>query len=249
MDVDARRIPVPRIDPYRVVAGGVAVAAAILLLAFVSMPEARREDLTFEIAKAAIQVVPLAFFGVVVGELVRRRDADRARKQQRVDFLRSFLSDVVLSYNRTKAIRRTLRGAGVGPTGHGKISDDDLHQLDAQLLALSDTQLDLERLKRSAEANGVVFGSSRTVPDALRGLEKYVNDVVKEWESRRPGLRRGVDNDTFRSWTSFWAFLSDKETGGSFGVPADCIQKIEQWVWDALIDRETSVPSEDQARS
>jgi hypothetical protein len=73
--------------------------------------------------------------------------------------------------------------------------------------------------------------------------------VVKEWESKRPGLRRGVDNDAFRSWASLWAFLSDKDTGGSFGVPADGIQTIEEWVWDALIDREVPIPSGDQARS
>ncbi len=136
--------------PYAAAAGGAAVAVVVLLGAVASLPPARREELVFESAKAAIQVFPLVFFGVIVAELVRRRDTHRAIEQKRDDFLRGFLGDVVLAYNRTKAICRSLRGAGLGPTGQGRINEALLHQLDLQLLGLSDAQLDLERLKRES---------------------------------------------------------------------------------------------------
>ncbi|OGO55674.1 MAG: hypothetical protein A2Z32_03295 [Chloroflexi bacterium RBG_16_69_14] len=221
--------------PYAAAAGGVAVAVLVLLAVIVSLPPARREDLIFEIAGAAIQVFPLAFFGVIVAELVRRRDARRADAQQRDGFLRDFLKDVVLAYNRTKATRRTLRGAGLGPSGHGRITEEQLHQLDLQILRLSDAQLDLERLKREARARGDIFRKPEPVTDALQALEKYVNSVIKEWETGRPDLTKGMGVDKLASWPKFRAFLADEDAGGSFDVAAGQIAAIEAWIWPALL--------------
>jgi hypothetical protein len=222
--------------PYAVAAGGVVVAALVLLVALVSLPPLRREDLVFEIAQAAVQVFPLAFFGVVVAELVRRRDARRAIEQRRVDFLRDFLRDVVLAYNRTKAIRRSLRAAGFGPNARGALADEQLDHLDVQLLALSDTQLDLERLKREARARGDIFRKPEPVTEALRELEKYVNNVIKEWERGRPSLSAGMGIDFLETWPAFRGYLANEGEGGSFDVPAGRIDAIEAWIWPALLD-------------
>lgn len=207
----------------------------VLLAALASLSPARREDLIFEIASAAIEVFPLAFFGVIVAELVRRRDARRAIEQRRVDFLRDFLRDVVLAYNRTKAARRSLRGAGLGSNGQGPITDEHLRHLDAQLLGLSDTQLDLERLKREARARGDIFQKPEPVSEALRELEKYVNGVIKEWERGRAGLRPGMGMDVLESWPSFRGFLANEGEGGTFDVPSSRIDAIEAWIWPALL--------------
>ena len=189
--------------PYVAAAGGVVFAGFVLLVAVQSLPEARREDLVFETASAAIQVFPLAFFGVIVAELVRRRDSRRAMEQKRDEFLHGFLKDVVLTYNRTKSIRRSLRGAGLGPTGQGQVTEAQLVRLDVELAELSDAQLDLERLKREARARGDVFRKPEPATDALHGLEQYVNGVVKEWETRRSRVEVGMGIDTFTSWTRF----------------------------------------------
>jgi hypothetical protein len=224
--------------PYAAAAGGVIVAVLVLLVAIAALPEARREDLAFEIARAAISVFPLAFFGVIVAELVRRRDARRADAQQRSEFLRAFLKDVVLAYNRTKAMRRSLRGAGLGPSGRGQLTEEQLHQLDLQILRLSDAQLDLERLKREARARGDIFRRPEPVTEALQILEKYVNGVIKEWELGRPDLAKGMAIDRLASWPRFWAFVADEESGGDFDVPAGQIAAIEAWIWPALLEVE-----------
>ena len=68
-------------DPVTVAAVGGLVALGFFLLVFAAMP-ARRVDLLFEAAKAAVSVLPLAFFGVVVADLVRRRDDQRDRDEK-----------------------------------------------------------------------------------------------------------------------------------------------------------------------
>jgi hypothetical protein len=223
--------------PYAVAAGGAVVAALVLLATLVSLPPMRREDLVFEIAQAAVQVFPLAFFGIVVAELVRRRDARRAIEQRRVDFLRDFLRDVVLAYNRTKAIRRSLRAGGFGPSARGALTEALLHHLDVQLLALSDTQLDLERLKREARARGDIFQKPEPVTEALRELEQYVNSVIKEWERGRPSLSAGMGIDSLETWPAFRGYLANEGEGGSFDIPAGRIDAIEAWIWPALLDQ------------
>ena len=221
--------------PYVVALAGLVVAGLVLLLALAALTPALREDLVFEIAKAAVQVFPIAFFGVIVAELVRRRDARRALEQRRVDFLRDFLRDVVLAYNRTKATRRSLRGAGLGPSGHGPLTDGHLRELDERIHALSDAQLDLERLKREARARGDVFRKPEPVTAALEGLEKYVNGVIKEWEHGRPKLAAGAPIETLATWPAYWSFVADQDGGGTFGIPAGHIEEIEAWIWPALL--------------
>jgi hypothetical protein len=143
---------------------------------------------------------------------------------------------VVLAYNRTKAIRRSLRAAGFGPNARGALADEQLHHLDVQLLALSDTQLDLERLKREARARGDIFRKPEPVTEALRELEKYVNNVIKEWERGRPSLSAGMGIDFLETWPAFRGYLANEGEGGSFDVPAGRIDAIEAWIWPALLD-------------
>jgi len=227
--------------PYAAAIGGVVFAAVVLLLAVLSLPEARREDLVFETATAAIQVLPFAFFGVIVAELVRRRDARRAVAQQRSDYLRTFLSDVVLAYNRTKGVRRSLRGSGFAESDGAGMTADRLQELDRHLLTLSDAQLDLERLKREARARPEIFREP-AVTGSLVEMEKYVNAVIKEWESGRARLAVGDGVAAFAAWPRFRAFVASQGDGGDFGVAAKAIESIESWIWTALLDagRESS---------
>ena len=151
-------------------------------MAFVAL-EVRRNDLIYEVGKAAIVAVPAAFFGFVISELVRGRATSerpkpigkrptkrnapknghaskrnapmnghaskrnatnnghatkrnatnngRASKRNATNNGRArkgtrgtaepprippwFLDEVVVSYNRIKAVRRNLRAAGLGP--------------------------------------------------------------------------------------------------------------------------------------
>ena len=168
--------------PYIAALASIGIAGTVLVAAVLWLPPLRQEELGAEIAKAAIQIFPLAFFGVIVADLVRQRDERRTEdrraedralelEQKRDEFRRRFLDDVIIAYNRAKAIRRSLRGAGLGPTAKGSITKEHLHQLDTQLAGLSEAQLDLERLKREATAQGEVFTQVAVIRGSLRDLE------------------------------------------------------------------------------
>lgn len=101
-------------DPIVFAVAAIVGAVVVLFLVASGLPDPRREELTFEIAKAAVQVIPFALLTVVVAEMVRRRDGDRESEQRQDEIRRRFLSRAVLAYNRVKAVRRTLRGAGLG---------------------------------------------------------------------------------------------------------------------------------------
>lgn len=233
-------------SPYAVVIAGIALAGAVLLVVAAALPETRREELAVEAAKAAIQVIPFALLTVVVAELVRRRDdrraeqrraEDRAREldQRRDEIRRRFLGRVVLAYNRAKAVRRTLRGAGFSSKVDRPMTDERLRVLDHQIAALNDAQLDLERLKREAKIRGDVFSRAKAVEDPLRALEKYVNRVVRDWEDRRAELTAG-SSGRLDAWPQFRRFVADEDDGGDFGVAADEMDAIEDAIWPDLLD-------------
>ena len=234
--------------------GGIAAVAVVLILALAAIPSSR-DAMLFEMSKAAIGIVPVAFFGVLIAELVRKRDDQRAREEKERDALRAreekerdalrelernrdeyrrrFLNDVVVAYNRIKGVRRNLRAAGLGPTGSGPLTAEKLDQLDAQLAALNDSQLELERLKREVESRSDVFPGAIDIHAGLMMLEDYANAVIKDWESGRGAL--GVDAETLRTWPAFQAFVASAQDIGNFAFAAKLMTSIEEAIWPDLI--------------
>lgn len=114
--------------------------------------------------------------------------------------------------------------------------------LDQQIAALSDAQLDLERLKREAEKRGDVLSKSGKVHAALEALEKYVNSMVKDWEDGRPNLDVGTSSElTSRAgFRQFVASKDDKAPKGDFGTAADQMDAIEDAIWPDLLASSSS---------
>jgi hypothetical protein len=245
--VDVRRPSViPAIHPggrqmsrinsvYVLATGGVIGSLVVLGLVFTTLPAERHQELLLELGKASIGILPLVFFGVIVSDLLRQRDERRARQGKMDDFRRTFLNDVVVAYNRAKAIRRLIRAAGFGPKATGVVSKDQLATLDAQMTALSETQLDLERLKRASKAPGSMFTEVPKLTEALESFEQYVNLVVKDWEVGRRAISPGQDFAAFSSWTRFQSFLASKSEDGDFGTAAVQMTSIESSVWSDLL--------------
>lgn len=238
----------PRINGVVLVAGGgVAVAGFVLALAVRSLSPDGQQSLILESAKAAIQVFPLAFFGVVVADLLRRRDEQRTQArmdrdyqrdlaQKRDEYVGEFLHNVVRAYNRTKAARRSLRGAGFGQSLDSPLTEEQLRQLDEHMSELSDAQLELERLKREIKARGDVFTRADAVRTALTDLERYVNDVIRDWETGRAKTGVGASFVSFNSWEKFRAFLANAKEDGDFGRAATQMQAIEDAIWPDVLE-------------
>lgn len=214
--------------PY--VAAGAGALAALALLAYVlnTVEAAARADLLFEAAKSAIGVLPLAFFGVIVADMIRRRDANQAHLREIDAYRREFRHDVLEAYADLRASRRTLRSAGFVEPWTTRLDERLLQVFDEQMERISGTQLTLERLKREAKGSNALFTLETTISRELETFETYVNGVVKEWQRTRTQLEIGGTSDQLRAWPMYAAFI---DYDGSFKIAVDALHAID----DALL--------------
>ena len=226
--------------PYVAAAAGAAVAILVFAVALVALDQARRADLAFELAKAAIGVLPLAFFGVIVADLVRRRDTSQAlRREKEADnqvkaerrdaYRRAFRAEVIAAYNELKGARRILRGAGLAAPWRVELDDDKLLVLDTQLHGLIRTQLTLECLKREMRAP-TSFDSRADIEGHLETLDGYANAVIKEWEPGRAQLTTGGPSAKLSDWPCYRAFTGGQDDGGDFSTAVSAMKEIERLV-------------------
>lgn len=197
-------------DPYFVAAVGIVSAIVVFGAIVITLPAADRSALLVDLARTAIGIVPIAFFSVIVAELVRNRDAAKGQRELEQQARRDFLSRTVAAYNGSKSTRHRLRGAGLRPDSDIKLSGDDLRSLDDLIAGLIETQLAFEQLKRESLFSPARFASARTLKDHLEAIEKYLNRVVKDWELGRPAPRPGVSSAALGQWTYYQDFVAQK---------------------------------------
>ena len=215
---------------YAVIAGGLAVAAALFVAILLGMPAQAQTDLVVEVAKAAIGLFPVVFFGVIVAELLKRRDEERSRREKRREERRAFRDRAIAGYNASKSVRRYLRGAGFGPRVPPRLGDAMLATLDEQMRALSTAQLLFEQLHRESDAPGAPFANPDAIRVPLFKIETYLNRVIKEWERGRSALAEEPDATTLAGWTYFSDFVSDKESEHLADNPTRAFDELEQLV-------------------
>jgi len=219
---------------YAVIAGGLAIAAVLFIVILLGMPAAAQTDLVVEVAKAAIGLFPVVFFGVIVAELLKRRDEERSRREKRREERRAFRDRAIAAYNASKSVRRYLRGAGFGPRVPPRLDNALLAALDEQMRALSTAQLQFEQLHREADAPAAPFADRDAVRRPLGKIEDYLNQVIKEWERGRAALGEEPDARTIRSWPYFGDFVSDKEDVHLEDNPTKAFDELEKVVLAAL---------------
>jgi hypothetical protein len=205
-----------------IIVAALVIAAALCAGVFLLAPAAARLEIAVEVAKAAIGLFPVVFFGVVVAELIKRRDDERAQRDKRRDqeralqdkrleARRAFRDRSITAYNLSKSVRRNLRGAGFGPQMGAQISPEMLELLDQQMRRLSDAQLQLEQLFREVAASGAAFRDPEAVRTPLDDIEKYLNAVVRDWEHQRVALGQRPDAEMLHGWTHFEDFVADAD--------------------------------------
>jgi hypothetical protein len=157
------------------------ICAAVLTLLYRRADATAKATLEIEAGKTMLYVIAAVLISAVVQAIVRNFEDRRKAWIARRDLMRTDLTDGVLNlYSRAKGIRRRLR-ANV-QVGKGRIDAKTYGQL---LEELSDTQLGLERYKRAAEGGVLRNMLPQSVGENLAVMEKYLGDLVTEYESAR----------------------------------------------------------------
>jgi hypothetical protein len=219
---------------YLAIAVAGAVAVGVFVAVYSALPAASQTQLAFEVGKAAVGVLPVALFGLLVNEVVkerdaervraererdaekshaaRERDAERARAERDQDVRHEFRRRAIDAYSQTKAIRRALRGAGLRPDSRIALTPELLAVLDAQVSALGAAQLVFERLKREMESKTAPFRDRVGIREYLLEYERELAGVVHEWEDGRPGLKAGTPASALGRWDGYTRFVADRSS-------------------------------------
>jgi hypothetical protein len=170
----------------------VAIIAGVLIV----VGDAGSSELSFEIAKAGIQLLAVAILGGAVAQAFRSLDTHR-EELRRVDADRAATIDKLWdAYLKSKAVRRRLRAAGFG-TGKPThtVTAKQSADFQTQMELLNDAQLELELLKEDVDNNDLIFGDDwKYIADQIRVAEKYLRKVIHDWEENGAKVQDGADS-------------------------------------------------------
>jgi hypothetical protein len=176
-----------------------------IALLFFFCRDLKNGSIEFEAAKSLLQIGVVSVIGTVLSLLVhqyqneaealqKKTEADRldAEKQRdehrkcleyREALLLSVLSKTIDAYNRTKRARRLLRGRAISTRGETKVVLAE--EYDKWFDAINDAQLDLESLVHDIKTSEKAFSRPELLRESLRSMEKYLNDLITEYERSR----------------------------------------------------------------
>ena len=189
------------------------VAALLAVIIGIVLIPSRREDIGFEIAKAAVQAIPFVILSIGVGLFLRWSEGSREDRRLSDEHRRKIFDEVVTAYNRIKGTRRWLRAAGYLDITTGSLSAERLAELDRRMEALSDAELELEKVKREVELHPHVFTHAVDLVRDLTQVTRYLRGVVKDWEKSELTVDDGVRH--VATWTGLQGFLRKAGTEGA----------------------------------
>lgn len=160
--------------------------------------DVKPQTLEFEVAKSLLQVGVVAVFGAVISLLVfeyqqerqaaeKTRDVHRKQLEYRESLLLSVLSRTMDAYGRVKKARRLIRGLGVDYDSQLLV----VMQYDNFFETINWAQLDLETLARDVGTSANAFSNSEQLVEQLRRMEKYLGELISEYEQFRQQLSSG----------------------------------------------------------
>jgi hypothetical protein len=172
---------------------GVALAvAAVAILAGILFSD-KRPDLAFEAGKAGLQLGVVTVFGAGVALGLRQFDVARDERARLREYRLSVFRDTVDAYHKVKTVRRTLRALDLVPPASGSVSSKQADEFHAQMCALNEAELSLEKIRREIEGQEEAFPTASKQLSGLSAMERYLRDILRVWET--PGGRTGGDTD------------------------------------------------------
>jgi hypothetical protein len=170
-------------------------------------------QISVEIAKAGLQLGVVSILGGSVAVILRRLESGREQRRILNEYRLNLLRDVTYSYNRVKAVRRTLRAFGFDNPMGKPLTADQVKEFHEQMKALNEAQLSLERLKREVKVRSLAIGDSKEIEGALESAEKYIGEVLEDWEKNGLGVVVGAIPTAVISMAAMQRFLGDADLG------------------------------------
>jgi len=162
---------------------GAVFVACVAFLTSYYQALSHTDELMFEFAKAAIQIGVISLAGTIIDFLVSGYERRLAQRRYQEDLLKSTLSRITASYNRTKAARRQMRARGL--QGEPPDCPVRLSGYDDIMGDVIDAQLELEAIKSDVGTSKSIFPSAKALEPQLTSMESYLNKIVGEYEDER----------------------------------------------------------------
>jgi hypothetical protein len=118
--------------------------------------------------------------------------------------------DTVDAYTEVKRVRRTLRALGFVAPPYGSLSARQLEEFEAQMRALNEAELSLEKVRRELKGQAAAFPTASKQLGDFDKIEKYLRDVLRVWEQQGALISTNRETPPYRSLASLEIFLAKR---------------------------------------
>jgi len=204
------------------IAALIVAGVLIAVVGFIFYANTSRETTWRAIAESLIQLALVALIGGGLTYLIHyaqasiersRQDRDRAQEERRrIDERRlQVFRDLVASYNHVKGVRRNLRTLGLFDSD--ALNAEQVAELRAQMTLLIEAQLSIEAIGREFSADRATFSEESTLHRYTDTVEKYLHDVIKQWECHGGAIWAGVDRTKMQALDALHDFIAGTDRG------------------------------------
>jgi hypothetical protein len=231
----------------RAVLGWAVIATLLFAAGFITLGVAMGADwhqIGFEIAKAGAQLAILSVIGGAFAAALKYLESTREERRRLNGYRLSVLRSLTISYNRIKAVRRTLRAFGFDAGNSRPLTVEQVTEFHVQMKSLNEAQLGVERLKREVNVWSDAFPESKKFTDLLGHVEDYVGDTISDWERLGPEVLPGAEPQALlRSMSKLNAFLADSEEGFKKGA-ATPMHSLEDLIRPQALPSSEAAPAD-----
>jgi len=161
--------------------GAMLVAAALTGIGVLFADDQHRVALAA--ATAGIQLGAITVIGAVVTQALKDYNDAREDRHRLNEYRMTVFRDTVDAYNSVKTVRRTLRALGFATQSDGPLSPEQVIDFNAQMSALNEAELWLEKIEREVVAQKEKFANAWAHVSGLEDTQKYLRKVLNVWET------------------------------------------------------------------
>lgn len=161
--------------------GAMVVAAALTGIGVLLADDQHKVALAA--ATAGIQLGAITVIGAVVTQALRDHNDAREEQRRLNEYRMTVFRDTVDAYNSVKTVRRTLRAVGLAIQSDDPLSPEQVIDFNAQMSALNEAELRLEKIEREVGAQKEKFASAWAHIEDLEDTQNYLREVLGVWET------------------------------------------------------------------
>lgn len=176
--------------------------ALIGLFVIASRYDVSKDSFGRTISDTLLSIISVSVIGAVISLLLadykrkqsaidKERDERRLVENNRDEYRKKVLQTLNQHYAKTKNARRMLRAKGFLTPYYENEDDNSLLSLsfyDEAMDDINDCQLELESIREEIATNRSAFLNATLITDNLKKMDKYLGDLVSEYEKCRPAF-------------------------------------------------------------